>query len=48
MKERDFCDLDKKVATCITYENELEFEVYEAEEQEASLLDKITKIKFFV
>ena len=41
-------DLDKKIAACITEEGELETEIYEAEEQETSLLDKIAKIKFFL
>ena len=47
-KKEILCDLDKKIADRITDESELESEVFEAEEQEASLLDKITKIKFFL
>ena len=41
------CDLDKKIAACIT-EGELEYKIYDAKEQETSLLDKIAKIKFFL
>ena len=41
-------DLDEKIAARITEEGELESEIYEAEEQEASLLDKIAKVKFFL
>ena len=45
-KKEILCDLDKKIVDRITDENELESEVYEAEEQEALLLDKNIKIKF--
>ena len=49
-KKEILCDLAKKIADRITDESELEPEVFEAEQQEASLLDKpmITKIKFFL
>ena len=47
-KKEVLCDLNKKIAACITDEGELESEIYEAEEQETSLLDKIVKVKFFL
>ena len=47
-KKEVLCDLNKKIAACITDEGELESEIYEAEEQETSLLDKIAKVKFFL
>lgn len=42
----DLCDLYKKIAACITDEGELESEIYQAEEQETPLLDKIAKVNF--
>ena len=47
-KKEVLCDLNKKIAACITDNGELEPEIYEAEEQETSLLDKLAKIKFFL
>ena len=47
-KKEVLCDLSKKIAACITDEGVLESEIYEAEEQEISLLDKIAKVKIFL
>ena len=47
-KKEVLCDLNKKIAACIMDEGEMESEIYEAEEQEASLLDNIAKVKFFL
>ena len=47
-KKDILCDLDKRIAACITDEGELETEIYEAEETQSSILDTIAKIKFFL
>ena len=47
-KKEVLCDLNKKIGACITNEGEMESEIYKAEEQETSLLDKIGKVKFFL